>query len=315
MSPRVGHRSPGLVRLLVVFFLLVAACLLPACGRSAPEPPTAAERDASITVASFNFSESVLLGEIYATALAGAGFRVDRQLALGAREIVQPALEQGMVDLVPEYVGSALSFLDPDAPKEADAEPARAALQRAYAGRGVVVGAPSGAQDQNGFVVLRETADALGLESLGDLAPIAGDLTFGGPPECPRRPLCLPGLAEVYEVEFGAVEALDSGGPLTVAALRSGRIDVGLLFTTGGNLGDGALVLLEDDLGLQPAEHVVPVVRAAVLDRHGEDVLRVIEEVQERLDVATLIALNHRLDRGEAPADVAAGWLAATGLR
>jgi osmoprotectant transport system substrate-binding protein len=127
--------------------------------------------------------------------------------------------------------------------------------------------------------------------------------------------LCLAGLEEVYGLEFAAVEVLDSGGPLTLAALGSGRVDVALLFTTNGALAGGELVLLEDDRGLQPAENVVPVLRQAIASTHGQEVVEVVERVTARLDEQTLVDLNRRLDRGEDPATVASGWLASHGLR
>ena len=294
--------------------LLAASLLVGACADGSPPRPTPAQLDASITVASFNFAESALLGEVYARALAEAGFPVDRQLRLGAREVVQPALLQGRVDLVPEYLGSALAFLAPDERRVRDPLAARRLLEDVYRGHDVTVLDPAPGQNRNGFAVRRETADELGLRSLSDLAPVAAELTFGGPAECPERPLCLAGLEQVYGLEFGAVEVLDSGGPLTLAALSAGRVDVALVFTTNGALAGGDLRLLEDDRGLQPAENVVPVLRSAIVARHGAEVVEVLDRVTERLDEPTLVSLNRRLDRGERLGAVAAGWLASQGV-
>ena len=305
----VTRRSP--LRLALLAAVLVAS----ACGSGRPSRPGAAELDASITVASFNFGESALIGEMYATALVAAGFPVDRQLRLGAREVVQPALLQGRVDLVPEYLGSALAFAAPEEGPVGDPVAARRLLAAAYEPHRVSVLEPAPGQNRNGFVVDRGTAEEHGLRTLSDLAPVAPRLTFGGPAECPQRPLCLAGLEEVYGLEFAAVEVLDSGGPLTLAALGSGRVDVALLFTTNGALAGGELVLLEDDRGLQPAENVVPVLRQAIASTHGKEVVEVVERVTARLDEQTLVDLNRRLDRDEDPATVASGWLASHGLR
>ena len=294
--------------------LLAASLLVAACADDSPSRPGATHLDASITVASFNFGESALLGELYARALEGAGYPVDRQLRLGAREVVQPALLQGRVDLVPEYLGSALAFVAPDEPRLRDPQAATRVLREVYREHDITVLRHAPGQNRNGFVVRRSTADELGLRSLSDLAPVAGGLTFGGPPECPERPLCLAGLEQVYGLEFEAVEVLDSGGPLTLAALSAGRVDVALLFTTNGALAGGDLRLLEDDRGLQPAENVVPVLRSAIIARHGPEVVEVIDAVTERLDEPTLIALNRRLDHGERLGVVAAGWLASQGV-
>jgi osmoprotectant transport system substrate-binding protein len=294
----------------VVLALLVVVV---ACGDDAPPRSTAAELDASVTVASFNFDESELLGELYAQSLEAAGLPVDRELRLGARELVSPAIEQGLVDVVPEYVGSGLTFLAPERPSVRDPEEARRQLQEA-AGPDVVVLAPARAQDQNGFVVRAGTAQRHGLRTISDLRPVAPQLVFGGPPECRGRRLCLRGLEEVYGLTFESFRPLDSSGPLTVAALLGDRVDVALLFTTDGALASDELVLLEDDKGLQPAENVVPVVRRAILDRHGPRVADALEAVNAALDTRALVELNRAVDRGDPVDAVAATWLAQEGL-
>ena len=193
-----------------VRLLLVPALLLPvACGRGGTVRATAAELDASVTVASFNFDESELLGELFAQALGSAGVPVDRELRLGARELVSPALRQGLVDVVPEYVGSGLAFLAPERPPVQEPDEARRQLQEVV-GADVVVLPPAEAQDQNGFVVRRETAERHGLRTISDLRPVAADLVFGGPPECRGRRLCLAGLEDVYQLRFEAFRPLDS---------------------------------------------------------------------------------------------------------
>ena len=294
--------------------VLVGALVASSCAGRRPTRPSAAELDAAITVASFNFGESTLLGELYATALTRAGFPVERQLQLGAREVVQPALLQGMADLVPEYLGSALAFVAPEEDGVTDPVAAHRLLAQTYRPHGITVLDPAPGQNRNGFVVRRETADDLGLRTLSDLAPVADRLTFGGPAECPERPLCLAGLEDVYGIGFAGVEVLDSGGPLTLAALGSGQVDVALLFTTNGALAGEELVLLGDDRGLQPAENVVPVIRDPIIEEHGQGVVEVVAQVTALLDEPTLVGLNRRLDRGEDPAVVAAGWLTAHGV-
>jgi osmoprotectant transport system substrate-binding protein len=305
--------TPPIVRLLPV--LLVAALLAGACGRGGPAGSTTALDDEAITIASFNFPESVLLAEIYAQALEAEGYAVKRQLGLGARELVEPSLQRGLVEFVPEYAGSALEFLTGgEGVATSNEEATHARLAEVFAERGVAVLSPAPAQDQNGFAVSRDTADRYGLRTISELAPVASELAFGGPPECPERPLCLGGLEGLYGLEFGGFESLDAGGPVSVTALRSGKVDVALLFTTDAAIDQNDFVLLYDDLGLQPAENVTPVVRPEVLEAHGDAFVGLVDSVSALLTTEDLRDLNARVAEGETPREVAAAWLAEHGL-
>ena len=299
---------PGLAAVLAV------ALLAGACARVPPATTTALDDDA-ITIASFNFPESVLLGEIYAQALEGEGFAVKRQLGLGPRELVEPSLQRGLVEFVPEYSGSALEFLTRgEGLATSNEDRTHDLLAREFAERGVTVLAPAPAQDQNGFAVSRETAERYGLRSISQLIPEAHELVFGGPPECPERPLCLGGLEDAYGLEFGEFEPLDAGGPISVTALRAGTVDVALFFTTDAAIDQYDFVLLYDDLGLQPAENVTPVVRDEVVGAHGDRFVRLVDSVSALLTTGDLRDLNVRVAEGETAKDVAAAWLAEHGL-
>jgi osmoprotectant transport system substrate-binding protein len=291
--------------------VLSAAVLLGSCEPSAPRR-TSAVGDDAITVASFNFVESVILAEIYAQALEGGGFAVDRQLDLGTRELVEPALERGLVEFVPEYSGSALTFVTKgEAAPTADEGATYRDLRSALEGRGIIALAPAPAQDKNGIVARAETAMQFRLTTISDLAPAASQLVFGGPPECPERPLCLLGLESTYGLKFQDFVPLDSGGPFTVQALAQGQVDVGLLFTTDGAIDANGFVLLEDDRLLQPAENVTPVVHKTVVDRFGDEFVRLVDAVSAELTTDDLRELNGSVSiQGERARDVAAGWLA-----
>jgi osmoprotectant transport system substrate-binding protein len=288
---------------------------LTACGPGIP-PTTSALNDDAVTVASFEFPESVVLGEIYAQALEAAGFDVERQLGIGPRELVEPSLERGLVELVPEYAGSALEFLaGGEGPSTSDEELTHARLVDAFAERGVDVLTPAPAQNRNGFAVTRATAQRPGLEAISDLAAIDEDLAFGGPPECPARPLCLEGLESAYGLQFDRFVTLDAGGPLTVSALRAGTVDVALLFTTDAAIDENDFVLLEDDRRLQPAENVTPVVRDEVIESHGDRLVDVVDAVSRLITTAELRSLNASAAvEGASPERVAAAWLAEHGL-
>jgi osmoprotectant transport system substrate-binding protein len=310
---REGRRAKGVAVRLGLIMLLG---LVPvACGHEdRPTVTSSALDDDAVTIGSFNFAESALLSELYAQALEGQGYEVERAGQVGPREIVAPALVRGLLELVPEYAGTALTFLSlGDAQPTADQETTHEALSRSAAERGLVALAPSPAQDANAFVVTRATAERLGIERLSDLAPLAGDLTFGGPPECASRPLCLEGLRDLYGIEFKTVLALDPAGPRTREALQDGAIDVALMFTTTATIDSDDLVVLTDDRRLQPAENVTPLLRQDVVDRWGQDLVDTLDAVSERLSTDDLRRLNTMLD-GRTPADVAAEWLQQQGL-
>lgn len=281
-------------------------------GRSPPVPPSAS----SITVGSFDFPESVLLAYLYAGALSARGYPVRVLPDLGSRELVEPALMTGLVQLVPEYTGSALEFVSLGrAHVTASVTATASALATWMGARGIVTAHPAAAQDANAIVVTGATAARYRLRAISDLARAAPGLVFGGPPECPERPDCLPGLRRAYGLRFRAFAALDAGGPLTRQALESGDIGVALLFTTDPAIGAQHLVVLADDRDLQSAENVVPVLRQATADRYGPGLLAALDAVSAHLSTAALTALDAQVElNGQDPRLVAGRWLADQGL-
>ncbi len=283
----------------------------PATEEAAGDAP--AEDVGTIVVGSTNFDEQEIVANMYALALEEAGIDVETRFQLGAREIVLPALEAGEIDTYPEYVGTALEFLNDGAGEAtADTDESLELLRGYFADRGVEVLEPSEAEDKNALVVTQETADEHGLATVSDLVDVAGELVFGGPPECPERPLCLIGYEEVYGLQFAEFRALDAGGPITAEALSSGEIDVALLFSTDGVIAANDWVLLEDDQGLQPAENIVPVVRQQVATDAVVEALNAVSEVLTTEGVTELIR-RVRLD-AEDPATVAEDYLIEHGV-
>jgi osmoprotectant transport system substrate-binding protein len=260
-------------------------------------------------VGSANFSENALVAEIYAQVLEDAGYPVERNLNVGNREVYAAALESGDLDLLPEYVGTMLSYLKgtPTADSEATAD----ALRDAWAPNGIAVLDPAPAQDKNGIVVRQDTADALGLSKISDLADHT-DLVFGGPPECPEREFCMIGLEDVYGLSFADdFKPLDVGGALTVAALEGDEIQVALLFTSDGVIAAKGFVLLEDDKGLQPAENLTPVIRQEIIDAYGDDLVEALNDISAELTTAELSEMNRLIGiDGEDPDQVAKDWIA-----
>ena len=297
------------------------AVVLAACTSSSGNVPSVAGGPAGrngmvITVGSFNFPESVLLAEIYGRALAARGYPVRVLADLGTREVVDPALMDGLLQLVPEYAGSALEFVSLGRlSATAEAAAANRALAKSLEGRGLLAARPAAAQNTNAIVVTAATAARYGLRSITDLATVAPRLTFGGPPECPERAYCLPGLKRIYGVHFKGFSPLDAGRQLTLQALQAGYIGAALLFTTDPAIPARHLVVLADDRKSQPAGNITPLVRRDVLVRYGPRLLAVLNRVSALLDTGTLRALDARVEQlGQNPHLVADSWLRAHGL-
>jgi len=291
---------------------LTLACMACTAPRSPPPPASAG----TVTVGSFDFPESVLLAYLYAGALSARGYPVRVLPDLGSRELVEPALMTGLVQLVPEYTGSALEFVSLGrAHATASVTVTASTLANWMGARGIVTARPAAAQDANAIVVTAATAARYRLRTISDLARAAQGLVFGGPPECPERPACLPGLRRAYGLRFRAFAALDAGGPLTRQALESGDIGVALLFTTDPAIRAQHLVVLADNRNLQSAENIVPVLRRATAERYGPGLLAALDAVSARLSTAALTALDARVElNGQDPRLVAVRWLAEQGL-
>jgi len=288
---------------------VAALCLaLAACSEASDQTPRPSVGGNVISVGvSGAFAENQIVAEMYAQVLEGAGYTVERHLDLRSRELSQNALEAGQIDVKPEYLSSLLLFLDPNA--EASADTADVARQDAelLRQRGITLLTPSPAQDTNQFVANAETARRYGLTTVSSLAPVADRLTFGGPPECPQRPFCLPGLYRVYGILFDDFAPLDAGGPLTIQALGSDDVQIGLLFSTDPRIEEKGFVPLVDDRDLQDAENITPVIRSDTLN----------DEIRTRLDAVSARLSSREMTElvgkvvidGESVASVAAGFL------
>ncbi|SCE80018.1 osmoprotectant transport system substrate-binding protein [Micromonospora purpureochromogenes] len=200
-----------------------------------------------IVVGAGNFSESQTLAELYDIVLTAAGYQVKVQ-QIGNRELYEPALEKGEIQVVPEYAATMAEFLNTKANGK-NATPVSSpeldktvtALKAAGDKVGITFGAPAAAQDQNAFAVTKAFADKYGVQTISDLAAkCSGSATvLAGPPECPQRPKCQAGLVEVYDFKAGSFSSLDAGGPQTKNALKTGTASVGLVFSSDGALATG----------------------------------------------------------------------------
>jgi osmoprotectant transport system substrate-binding protein len=295
--------------------LLALGLLVLVAGCTSETSTTPPREPAEIRVAAFGFTESEILAELYSQALRAKGYPTGPVVKGGPRELVQPALADGLIDVVPEYAGSALSFLTLGAVGgSANVEDTHDALTLVVTPLNLVALEPASAQDSNAIVVTQATADRFGLRHISDLTSVDSRLVFGGPPECPHRRLCLAGLESVYGLGFRAFVPLDTGGPLTLQALRSGGIDVALLFTTDPAIESEGLVVLTDDRGLQPSENVTPLLRQQVLSHHGDGVVHALDAVSALLTTSDLRAMIGQVARGRPAPEVAASWLRDRGL-
>lgn len=295
--------------------LLALMLVLGACGSGEDDDEGTGdaggdEEKVALTVGAVGFAENQIVAEMYAQVLENAGYDVTRETALESREIIFPALQSGEIDIAPEYLSSLYLFVKPEASASGDPDEVYSSLEADL--EGVQLLEYSEANDTNAFVVTQETADEYGFVTVSDLADVAGELTLGGPPECPERPFCIPGLADVYGVEFGEFLPLDVGGPITVEALDSGEIDVALLFSTSSVIGDKGWVVLDDDQQLQNAENITPAVNADVLN---DEIAELLNAVSAELTTENITELNGRVELGnEDPATVATSFLEEAGL-
>jgi osmoprotectant transport system substrate-binding protein len=294
---------------------VMAACLalaLAACGGDdALDSGSQQNQQSSITIGSTNFSEQLILAQMYAAVLEKAGVDVQTRLNLGAREVVFPALEKGDIDLLPEYTGAALSFLDPEA-TAVEPQEVLTALRSKLEPKSLVALDPTPAEDKDAFAVTKETAEKYNLQKISDLEPVAGQLVIGGPPELKTRPAGLPGLKKLYGIEFKEFKALDAGGPLTVSALKKGDIDVARVFTTQGVIAEEGWVVLQEDKLLEPAQNLVPIGRK---DAVTDQISQALNALAPKVTSEELTKLNAQVDiEKKDPETVARDWLTQQGL-
>ncbi|HUF06612.1 MAG TPA: ABC transporter substrate-binding protein [Candidatus Binatia bacterium] len=298
--------------------LIVSACApgeggSPATTDGAGSPPGDLP---SLTVGSAGFWESAVVAEIYAQALENAGFSVERNLELGARDVTHPALISGEIDLMPEYLGGYLAQTFEGTPTP-DVDETFNALQAELEAEGLVAFEPTPGTDADGFVVRQETADDLGLATMSDLAEVADELTWGVALECTDNPNCGPGLKEVYGIDLDEldVETLSACSPAIAEALNAGAIDVAQVCTTQPEIAAFNLVLMEDDGGLAPAQNIVPVVRQELVDEAGDVLESTLNAISELLTTEELTNLGAAvIINGESYEDAAAQWLEDNGL-
>lgn len=296
---------------------LTGLLVLAGCGGGGDplaSAPVEGSAQGVVRVGSEQFPENQLLGEIYAQAIEAAGVQVERQLAFGPREIYFTGLKDGSIDVVPDYNGNLLRYLEPEA-TESSPEEVYAALQASLQADNpdLTVLEQAEAENKDAFTVTRAFAEANNLTSIEDVVPLCPTITFGGPAQFAERSYGIQGMRDNYGCEFAGFQPLDVGGPLTVAALADGTIQGADLFTTDPALPANDFVTLEDPRNNFPAQNIVPLIKA---DKATPEVTEALNAVSAALSLQDLLDLNIELgdDNPRPDAEIATEWLTEKGL-
>jgi osmoprotectant transport system substrate-binding protein len=293
----------------------VLALALSACSTGGGGTSPSTGGNATVKIGSDGFDEARVVAEVYAQALEAAGFTVDRAgIGLGARAVTKAALESGQINIKPEYIGSGLvAGYGGEATSSGDTNKQR--LQEKLTPLGITVLGFTPGQDTNAFVVRKATADQYGTK-LSDYAAVQNDLKWGLATDCPTNPVCAAALKSAYGIEPQDVTLLDACSTPMADALKNETIDVAELCSTGPEIITNGWVVLQDDKGTQPADHIAPIVRndlLAAVDRAKFE--NTLNDVSSRIDTATLAQLYYDVAVGKKDlAVVASAWLKSVGL-
>jgi osmoprotectant transport system substrate-binding protein len=300
-------------RTLLAALAVTSTVALSACGGGG-DPLSGGGNDSGssgsqVIVGSADFNESQLIASIYSQALQAAGVSVKEQFNIGSREVYIAALKDGSIDLVPEYSGALLKYLD-DKSTATTTDAVQAELATKLP-EGISMLRPSAAQDKDVLAVTKATADKYNLTKISDLKPVAGELVLGGPPEWKTRVNGVVGLRDVYGLNFKEFVSLDAGGTLTMTALVNNQVQAADLFSTDPGLVTNNLVALEDDKSLFAAENVVPVIKTA---KQNDTITKALDAVSAKLTTEDLISMNAEAAKGTNLSDIAKKWLADAGI-
>src|SRR5579872_6344245 len=264
-------------------------------------------------VGSKNFTEELILGEMYATLLEHGGLDVDRRLNLGGTQIAMASLRRGDIDLYPEYTGTAL-LTELKAQPLHDRDAVYRLVQREYERRYDLRWLdPAPMNDTQALATTSAISQRYNMRTLSDCARLAPQLRLGAVPEFTDRPDGLPGLQRAYGgFHFASIKLIDIG--LKYRALLDGDVDVVVAFGTDGQIDAYHLVVLADDKHFFPPYQVAPVVRLETLQRYPA-IPSILDPLAPLLTDATMRHLNWRVDgKHEEPADVARDFLSANRL-
>jgi osmoprotectant transport system substrate-binding protein len=312
----------GIAALTALSLAAVTACSSSSSSSSNASPGASATSSSSnplsqggaagtVVVGSANFPEDELLAEIYIQALQAKGVKVTPKLNIGAREVYYPQIEKGTISIMPEYNGALLSVsVDPKSNAKTTAQ-VNAALTAKLPPTLQVLN-PAPAQDSDSVTVTAATAAKYHLKSIADLAPYAKDMAIGGPPEFKTRVDGLVGLKDTYGLTFKSFVPLDESGPITLAALKDGKVQAADVFTTTPQIITDKLVALADPKFNFAAQNVIPLVYKPAMNA---TIVATLNAISAKLTTEALLQMDNAVITLHADyATVAAGFLKAEGL-
>ncbi|ODA90746.1 glycine/betaine ABC transporter [Leifsonia xyli subsp. xyli] len=260
----------------------------------------------TVTIGSAAFGESEILMRIYGQALAANGVKVAYKPSIGQRDVYLKALQDGSIDLLPEYSGNLLQFYDKNS-TATSSDDVYAALKDAVP-EGFEALDQAKAQDADSYNVTKEFSDKYGVTSLDDLKKVTEPLAVGANPEFETRPYGILGLKSAYGVTATLKPISDSGGPLTVAALKNGDVQLANIYTATPAIKDNDFVTLKDPKNLIAAQNIVPLISAK---KASATVKEVLNKVSAELITDDLIAMNgeNQGTNKTQPEAVAKKWL------
>jgi osmoprotectant transport system substrate-binding protein len=327
MTIKISAKS-GIAALAVVGVATVAACSSSSSSSSTSAPAASAgassaasssgsnplgggSASGSVVVGSANFPENEVLAEVYALALQAKGVKATTKLNIGAREVYYPQVQKGAITIIPEYNGTLLS-VEVDKTSAAKTTAAVDAALLAKLPSTLTVLAPAPAQDSDAVTVTQATATKDKLKSIADLKPYASQMVIGGPPEFKTRIDGLVGLKSTYGLTFKAFDPLDESGPITLAALASGKVQAADVFTTTPQIISDKLVTLTDPKFNFAAQNVIPLVYKPALT---STITSTLNAVSAKLTTAALLGLDVKVITDKQDYTTAAkNWLSSVGL-
>jgi osmoprotectant transport system substrate-binding protein len=307
------HRKTAAVGLAAVACVAVAACSSSGSGKSGSSSnPLAPSTSSSVVVGSANFPEDELLAQIYADALQGAGVKVTTKLNIGAREVYYPEVTKGAISIIPEYNGALLTTsVDPKSTAASTAE-VNAALKAKLPSTVEILNSAS-AQDKDSITVTQATATKYHLKSISDLSPVAKNFIIGGPSEFKTRADGIVGLKNVYGLTFKSFSPLDESGPITISALKSGKVQAADVFTTTPQIVTDKFVSLADPKNMFAAQNVTPLVYKKAA---SAKVVSTLNAVSAALTTEALLQMDKALTIDHASyTQVASGFISQEGLK